>query len=80
MECNGSILNDEVTPMTGSQNRLESVITQRHSTYGSLLITAHRFQVIVMVQATIAMLIDVAKFTWLSISLTRLSAYSMDAR
>ena len=38
------------------------------------------FQVIVMVQATIATLIDVVIFTWLTISLTRLSTHSMDAR
>ena len=38
------------------------------------------FQVIVMVQATIATLIDVVIFTWFSMSLTRLSTHSMDAR
>ena len=154
--------------MTGSQNRLESVLAQRHSTYGSLINhsapiafagliwyvlwwghspdlqavdaamwhvswvgviallyialqarailaqprssvthsvieilvsllplfvvsyaffdwmrgsnTLSVFQVIVMVQATIATLIDVVIFTWFSISLTRLSTHSMDAR
>ena len=38
------------------------------------------FQVIVMVQATIATLIDVVIFTWFSMSLSRLSTHSMDAR
>ena len=36
------------------------------------------FQVIVMVQATLAILIDVVIFTWFSMSLTRLSAHTID--
>ena len=36
------------------------------------------FQVIVMVQATLATLIDVVIFTWFSMSLTRLSAHTID--
>ncbi|MGD9806811.1 MAG: hypothetical protein AB7U78_25815 [Hyphomicrobiaceae bacterium] len=36
------------------------------------------FQVIVMVQATLATLIDVVIFTWISLSLTRLSAHTVD--
>ena len=36
------------------------------------------FQVIVMVQATLATLIDVIIFTWFSMSLTRLSAHTID--
>jgi hypothetical protein len=36
------------------------------------------FQVIVMVQATLATLIDVVIFSWLSVSLTRLSAHTID--
>ncbi|MGO4684583.1 hypothetical protein [Hyphomicrobium sp. 2TAF46] len=35
------------------------------------------FQVIVMVQAAIAILIDVVIFTWFSVSLTRLSAHTI---
>jgi hypothetical protein len=38
------------------------------------------FQVIVMVQATLATLIDVVIFTWFSMSLTRLSAHTIDMR
>ena len=37
------------------------------------------FQVIVMVQATMATLIDVVIFTWFSISLSRLSVHTIDA-
>lgn len=36
------------------------------------------FQVIVMVQATLATLIDVVIFSWFSVSLTRLSAHTID--
>ena len=36
------------------------------------------FQVIVMAQATLAILIDVVIFTWFSLSLTRLSAHTID--
>ena len=36
------------------------------------------FQVIVMVQATMATLIDVVIFTWFSMSLNRLSVHTMD--
>lgn len=36
------------------------------------------FQVIVMVQAAMAILIDVVIFTWFSMSLTRLSAHTID--
>ena len=36
------------------------------------------FQVIVMVQATMATLIDVVIFTWFSISLSRLSVHTID--
>ena len=36
------------------------------------------FQVIVMVQATMATLIDVVVFTWFSMSLNRLSAHTID--
>lgn len=36
------------------------------------------FQVIVMVQAAMAILIDVIIFTWFSMSLTRLSAHTID--
>ena len=38
------------------------------------------FQVIVMVQATLATLIDVVIFSWFSVSLTRLSAHTIDIR
>lgn len=38
------------------------------------------FQVIVMVQATIATLIDVVIFTWFSMSLSRLSVHTIDVR
>ncbi len=38
------------------------------------------FQVIVMVQATMATLIDVVIFTWLSVSLSRLSVHTLDIR
>ena len=37
------------------------------------------FQVIVMVQATMATLIDVVIFTWFSMSLSRLSVHTIDA-
>lgn len=36
------------------------------------------FQVIVIVQATLATLIDVVIFSWFSVSLTRLSAHTID--
>jgi len=36
------------------------------------------FQIIVMVQATMATLIDVVIFTWFSMSLSRLSVHTMD--
>ncbi|OAV64882.1 hypothetical protein Barb4_03787 [Bacteroidales bacterium Barb4] len=36
------------------------------------------FEVIVMVQATLATLIDVVIFSWFSVSLTRLSAHTID--
>lgn len=36
------------------------------------------FQVIVMVQSTLATLIDVVIFSWFSVSLTRLSAHTID--
>jgi hypothetical protein len=36
------------------------------------------FQVIAMVQATLATLIDVIIFGWFSVSLTRLSAHTID--
>jgi hypothetical protein len=38
------------------------------------------FQVIVMVQATLASLIDVVIFTWFSLSLSRLSVHTLDIR
>jgi hypothetical protein len=38
------------------------------------------FQVIVMAQATLATLIDVVIFSWFSVSLTRLSAHTIDIR
>lgn len=38
------------------------------------------FQVIVMVQATLATLIDVVILTWFSVSLSRLSVHTIDAR
>jgi len=38
------------------------------------------FQVIVMVQATMATLIDVVIFTWFSVSLNRLSVHTLDMR
>lgn len=38
------------------------------------------FQVIVMVQATMATLIDVVIFSWVAVSLTRLSAHTIDIR
>ncbi len=38
------------------------------------------FQVIVMVQATLASLIDVVIFTWFSMSLSRLSVHTLDIR
>ncbi len=38
------------------------------------------FQVIVMVQAALATLIDVVIFTWFSMSLNRLSVHAMDMR
>ncbi len=38
------------------------------------------FQVIVMVQATMATLIDVVIFTWFSMSLSRLSVHTIDVR
>jgi hypothetical protein len=38
------------------------------------------FQVIVMVQATLATLIDVVIFSWFAVSLTRLSAHTIDIR
>lgn len=38
------------------------------------------FQVIVMVQATMASLIDVVIFTWFSMSLSRLSVHTLDVR
>lgn len=38
------------------------------------------FQVIVMVQATLAPLIDVVIFSWFSVSLARLSAHTIDVR
>ncbi len=38
------------------------------------------FQVIVMVQATMATLIDVVIFTWFSMSLSRLSVHTLDVR
>jgi len=38
------------------------------------------FQVIVVVQATMATLIDVVIFTWLSVSLSRLSVHTLDMR
>lgn len=38
------------------------------------------FQMIVMVQATMATLIDVVIFTWFSLSLSRLSVHTIDVR